>query len=379
MDSVIIPSRDTKAWEVITLPLSEITSFSYQSVDPISDEMLSLLYKIFNACILFISFTGMYTNILTLRTFYRMRLENSMTVCFFFLAVLDFGRCIIGSAIVVCDVCNILVIESLIKVDIAPYIPYFYLTSSRMFFNKSVGIIKAYMAIQRCLCVTLPFRVGGLFTKCRTYIFLGISSGIIFSWTLIYICGHTLKMVTIQMYNITYPTIKRREEIKNFVEKQEFISSVIYSTINQTIAFTCFIIMVIVLKKSVRFRKSATANILSDSSSKEKSSEMTNNVGEKCNSKERQVLIQVAFLIGIHCCAVAPHFVQGFAMVLVPGYEYNSAYHNLYTTIHGCAWIGEILSATVNLFVYLKYNSKFRECLLHFTQLKKDKSVNNEV
>lgn len=345
-------------------PVVELTSYYVLHEDPISDETLKLLSKIFNAAILVICLSGMCTNAMTICTFYRTGLEDSMTISFFFLAICDFGNCTIVCTSIVCDIFNMMFDEGLLVVELAPYIPSFFINSSRMVFGMAAALLKDYMAIQRCLCVALPFQVRRLFTRVRTFVFVGVVFTFTMFWTLLLLSGHTVKSLTIPEYNITFPVIHRIPELEVFLDHQEFIGSVVFSTGFQVITWVCFIVMMMALKKSVRFRKSAT-NIFAQNSKSDQSLAVSDGAAGKDFAKEKQVLVQVSILTGLFCVTGGLYMVQGICTLIIPGYTFTGEFRNVYMTAYMWAMFAEMLNATGNFLIYLKFNSKFKKSFIY--------------
>lgn len=329
---------------------------SHRKSDPIPTIAIQRFHAAMTGVWLLISLTGVTTNILNLRTFVRIGLEDSVTVSFFALSISDFNVCSLSFIGMFGFLGIILQREFKLWFQIPPAIPTFFFWCVRRVFTTTTVLITTFLALQRCVCVVFPFKVRDLFTRSRTCTFMVC----IFCFSAISFSLYTWRHQVRKTYNNATGISQLSLYILPGSESIFFLIEVILGIgLNiscQIIVLLCCIVMALALRKAVQFRKSAT------SADRKLSKDIDNrsSVQERTKSKEIQALTQVTFLSVIFVVAGMPYLFYGAANLLMPEFGLNQDYHNLYQFVHNIMFTCEVMSSCVNFVVYYNCNTKFR-------------------
>ncbi|RUS78162.1 hypothetical protein EGW08_014071 [Elysia chlorotica] len=210
--------------------------------------------------------------------------------------------------------------------------------------------VTAIISTERCLCIVFPMKIKTIFTVRRVFILLMV----IFVLQMSSLLPH---YVTMQLTYVTSPVTNRSGLVFSWTEYSLHVESItlfasftLPSLICFSIVFLCTIFLVIKLNQSARWRQS-TSN--SASSSKQEGS---------MSSKETRVVRTVALICGIYICCFAPNVFTITAMALLPNFHQTDPYlGNLTAICFTIAYPCQSISSAVNIFVYFKMSTKYRE------------------
>lgn len=327
--------------------------------DPIDLLTLETFHKVMIVFWFLICGTGICTNSLNLRTFLAMGLSDSVTVSFFTLAISDLGICSIALAEMMIFVTHYLEKD---------YNLYFYLPSSvvivyffcaRKLFNTTTILITTFLAVQRCLCVVLPFHVKGMFTKFRTLCFLAVIFTFSTICTVLYVWKHELIEVPNSVHNSTQLKLFYPPGSEPYLFIMETLNGTVLNLGCQATVLLCLIVIGVTLRKSVQFRRSATTQVTDNNKI---TATNVDAAKTKERTKETQALVQVSLVSAIFIVSYCPYIGYGIANIFLPEFGLNLAYFNLFHLVHNIMFTTELFNSSVNVFVYYKFNTKFRDC-----------------
>ena len=303
---------------------------------------------------------GVPTNLLNCLVFYRQGLRDRMNLCLFSLALVDML-----------------------------YVTFFYLVSSyclvgqlfpeagewwKFFVRKyfaglyagflfSSGCLTMVIAVERCVCVTLPLKAATL-VKTRTIAV--IIAGVV---------------VSLQTMCLLYPleiSIGTRKDpntgrITFFLTTTEFYSQhkVLYDVVENTflmivIPFTTFTVVtiataitVVQLKRAIAWRHGSSSSSSSD-------------------VREVALVKMLVVVSLIYIISSAPNVALGLTRLLVSDFLPSGNYANIYLASNLMSLLLAEVNSSVNFFVYLARSSRFRQELRGLLRLPTIRSVRAE-
>ena len=292
---------------------------------------------------LFLFLIGVPTNLLNCLVFYRQGLRDRMNLCLFSLALVDMF--FITFFYLVCSYCII----GQMQPEAEEWWKFFartYFYGSFVGFLASSGCLTMVIAVERCVCVTLPLKAATL-VKTRTIavIIVGV-------------------VVFFQSVCILYPlelSVGTREDpdtgkITLFLTTTEFRSQhiLLYNIVENTflmivIPFTTFTVVTVATAITVVQLKRAIAWRHGSSSSS--------------SSHVREVaLVKMLVVVSlIYITSSAPNVALGMTRLLVPEFVANRRYANIFLASDLSSLILGQVNSSVNFFVYLARSSRFRQ------------------
>ena len=286
---------------------------------------------------------GVPTNLLNCLVFYRQGLRDRMNLCLFSLALVD--MLFIMFFYLVCSYCII----GQLQPEVEEWWKFFarkYFHGLFVGFLASSGCLTMVIAVERCVCVTLPLKAATL-VKTRTIavIIVGI-------------------VLSLQVMCLLYPlelSIGTMEDpntgkITLFLTTTEFRSQYIllYNIVENTlimivIPFFTFTVVtiataitVVQLKRAIAWRHGSSSSSSSD-------------------VREVALVKMLVVVSLIYIISSAPNVALGMTRLLVPEFVANRRYANIFLASHLLSLILGQVNSSVNFFVYLARSSRFRQ------------------
>ncbi|GFN83231.1 peptide receptor gpcr [Plakobranchus ocellatus] len=208
--------------------------------------------------------------------------------------------------------------------------------------------ITAIISVERCLCIVFPMKVKSIFTVRRIFILVIVV--FILQFSSIIPTYSTMKLAYVQSPVTNQSSLAIiQSEYGFYIETiTMFAAFTIPSVICFSIVVICTIFLVIKLNQSARWRQS-TAN----ATSKEDGS---------VSSKENRVVRTVVMICAIYIFFFAPNVITLTTMAAYP--DFNQADPYLGNLQNICLIIGypcHAICSAVNIFVYLRMSTKYRE------------------
>ena len=286
---------------------------------------------------------GVPTNLLNCLVFYRQGLRDRMNLCLFSLALVDMlyvtffylvgSYCLVGQ----------------LRPDLEEWWKYFtrkYFTGLFEGFLTSSGLLTMVIAVERCVCVTLPLKAATL-VKTRTIAVI--------------IVGVVVSLQVVCLLDPLKISIGSREDpntgrITLFLTVTEFYSQhkVLYDVMENTflnivLPFTAFTVVtiataitVVQLKRAIAWRHGSSSRSSSD-------------------VREVALVKMLVVVSLIYIISSAPNVALGMTRLLVPEFVANRRYANIFLASHLLSLILGQLNSSVNFFVYLARSSRFRQ------------------
>jgi hypothetical protein len=155
------------------------------------------------------------------------------------------------------------------------------------------------------------------------------------------------------------------------------ITDIVFPTTTEFIIIVCVIIMASKLREASKFRQSASTSlskvypketmkietdqsITTFNSSEDNKDKAASSTTEKLTGKDLRVVQQVVLISVVYIVCNIPKMVLTVFSAVVPEFKLNGRYRFLYVSAHGFRKYFDILNASINTFIYFKYNNNFR-------------------
>lgn len=317
-----------------------------------------LFLKVLVLFCLGLAMTGIMGNILNIRTFYILGLNDGVTISFFTLSIFDL---IIACSYLMKKVSTVMTILEYENLEWFPIHPAVFLV-----FAGNVGLMFSYIsmfnitfvALARCLCVAMPMRFKHIFTTFRSVvivtIFACIATG---SYIPVFVnMGIKKRFDAPKNASRLYLSFTPyREQIKDIVW---LIFETIAPLIVEVILLVCVAVMIYKLRESAEFRNSHGSASADASGGKTKTG--------KLNSRDLRVVTQVILVSIIYILINIPKIVNALSTLMDPAFDHFKKYHYLYYILNDIRSLSECINGAANFFVYYNFNSAFRTaCFRH--------------
>ena len=225
--------------------------------------------------------------------------------------------------------------------------------------------VSVFLGVTRCACVAMPLHFKSVFTKSRTII----------SVVVLFVCTILLRLPVLMISSIgmklnpvtnrTYAYLKRRVSPTNVL---------INDTLNRTslpwVAFiimvACVIILSVKLREASKVRQSSTFTYSSASDEPMDRPDIQKHQGSsnyKMSAKEIQVVQSVVLVCLIFILSQLPFLLYSTARLIHPEFDRGKKLQFLFGIITKPSLTCSFLSASINIFIYYNYNSKYRSTL----------------
>ncbi|XP_005110376.1 tachykinin-like peptides receptor 86C [Aplysia californica] len=292
-----------------------------------------------------VSFFGTVTNVINIAVLVKLGFKDTVNLGLFGLALSDLGCLLTLFWMAICF--N----PAFAFSPAVPFAPYEvqYLTGGwpHVCFVRTSSWITAFVTFERCLCVTLPFKVKSLVTPKRVVIVLST----IFFLT---VASVTPVYYTSRMRWLFYPAYNRTLIGLTFTDNREEVEAVTLILNNFVSPITsfvlvsiCTLILVLQLKRKTEWRSKSVA-------ASAKSNDVT-------SARDKKVVRMVVTMSTVFIITFAPGTLTFLCMALIPEYSIVGRYSNLFNVSFSFVFILESINSSVNLFVFYKMSSRYRE------------------
>ncbi|RUS85976.1 hypothetical protein EGW08_006246 [Elysia chlorotica] len=336
----------------------------------ISNHALEIIENLIDVFVIsLLALLGIVTNILDLAVFYRQGFKDSVNISLAAIAVWDLIKCVCGIAIRVYGPLgwHSRAYRYTWKSLTTPTLVYL-----QVFANYVSYVLAAYVSFERCLCVTIPFKVKSIVTPKLTFIMMILISVLVIASFGVIFFIYDISWVYSSHFNATVAVFEFNSFHRNHGPVVIAYFNLI-GIINPIFCFivivTCTAIIVYQLNKMSKFRAAATAaSTKTDSSSAVATStsaaaaKAASNAaaGNSLSSRDRQVVKMLVVVIIVYIVALLPRFAHYAGKFTEPDFAYLRRYHNMFTLSSYIVLTFDYINASVNLFIYLTMSTNFR-------------------
>ncbi|XP_059153460.1 uncharacterized protein LOC131939274 [Physella acuta] len=334
-----------KSWLMNTIAPDKISKDKL-----VSDTALALVEFIINQWLnLVLCVLGIATNVIELYVFSKLGFRETVNISMTFIAFWDLIRVTSGAGHRLYGPVS-LISPSLGKTwqtFTLLNLHYLHIISSNVSY-----VLGAYVAVERCLCVSIPFKVKSILTPKLTTTACAIISVVVFStFVPIFMVFEPIWIfnkqsnTSIMMYQYTdfYKTYGVRYQEVN----QAF--GAVYPSISLATMVISTLIISYHLRKALKSRQ-----VLTHADEKRVKQ-------QTMSMKEKQVVKMLLVIINIYIVNLLPRVVGYLAMLFEPEFYTLRFYNNLFWVIMYTVFALDFLNSSAHLFVFYFMSSKFRE------------------
>ncbi|CAG5124029.1 unnamed protein product [Candidula unifasciata] len=310
------------------------------------------------------SMLGIASNVINIKTFVAMGLNDSVTVSFLTLSVFDLAYVITTFCFAVSSAFSLIEQTYPILFPIEPYGVYVYFGNVLVLINVNNTLTTTFLAVARCMCVAKPLHFKHTFTVKRTVV-------IMTAFAIFAVAIYTPILANMGMVyrldaktNTSRPTLwlsPNRESTKNIVWT---IIQIILPIATEFIVLVCIVIMINSLRAASKFRQASHITVCANDSSCLKGKTGSSNVAnEKLSGKEIRVVKQVTLISLVYILCNTPKIMISIGGLVEQEFRIGKTYGYLYLCLNCFRMQFEILNASINTFVYYAFNTKFKTTL----------------
>uniref|UniRef100_A0A2C9LWD0 G-protein coupled receptors family 1 profile domain-containing protein n=1 Tax=Biomphalaria glabrata TaxID=6526 RepID=A0A2C9LWD0_BIOGL len=225
----------------------------------------------------------------------------------------------------------------------------------KFFFINSTCWLTALVAIMRCLCVVLPFKVGVLFTPRRT----AVLTIVVFAF---FVFLYSTAYFRNEFVLVFFPEINASLYIMVEYSKGAVIDDTVYylgfvamPMVNMFIVICCTLILVIKVKASVNWRNIAQSG--KSFSIEKKSVPVT---GRESVTKEGKLTKMVVTITSVFIACNMPNNLVIMARSFEPEFSERGKYQFIFIMIHDVMYILETVNSSVSVLIFYNMSSKFK-------------------
>ncbi|GFR72338.1 alpha-1A adrenergic receptor [Elysia marginata] len=309
---------------------------------------------------LFVNIFGVTGNVLIIIVYSRMGFSDSTNISLVALAIADLGSIlpsIYGCFMVLAAIYEQLPLSMQILRLVSSW-PHIALT-------RVTACITCFISLERCLCVMMPLKVKSIITARRTvYILVLIYLIIIPPVSMMYFKWSVgWKFFAARNETLIGLVVSRDDTLINSVIKS---GGTYYCTFlplaTGTFVTVCTIYLTVSLRRSKRWRDTITASSVPDASKTEKGK---SGAPATVSKEERTVKIVIAVAITF-VVSMLPLIGTNITKHIEAEYSSLGRYSMVYNVVGAVSDLLENINASINLIIYYKMSSKFREHLLIF-------------
>ncbi|CAL1546009.1 unnamed protein product [Lymnaea stagnalis] len=323
------------------------------------------LMGLFTCVDMVLSLMGIVTNAVNTKTFLAMGADDGVTVSFLYLSASELMCCLaaLGQKISMAFWVTELATDYETWFFINPYVVNAFFGNIRACLFEIPILTTTYLSLAKCMCVVKPLSFKSMFSVSRTQ---RIMAGVCVFSVLTYVPIFATMGTTVE-FDLK---VNRTRHMIWFAPGRDLVKAVISTTRDtisaigsEVIVSICLMIVTKALHRSVRLRAQLKNGTFSGKINQRKSSlDCDDKISHKLSGKELQIIKQVALISVIFIAGNTPKIIVFLGVAFVPDLSPLGRYRNLYDVIIKSRELSELMTSVVNIFIYYKFNSKFRQC-----------------
>lgn len=211
------------------------------------------------------------------------------------------------------------------------------------------SVLAAYVAVERCLCVCIPFKVKWLLTPNVTFSVCVVISVFIFGWFVVLWGIYDIIWVNSDVHNATvaiYVYNKFYYANEGPLFQYYNLSGILWPLVSFAVIVVCTIIIVYKLKESSKFRSGQA--------------ELKVDLANQLSNRDRQVIKMLLVIIGVYVVGLSPRISLYMAKYIIYDFYFLRKYHNIFMFVSYVLWIFDLSNGAVNFFVFYAMSSSFK-------------------
>ncbi|CAL1546015.1 unnamed protein product [Lymnaea stagnalis] len=331
--------------------------------DPvITPDVFIVIMEVYTCVDMVLSLIGIITNAISTMAFLAMGADDGITVAFLFLSSSEFLCCLaaLGQRLSLAFWVAELATDYTTWFSIDPYVFNVYFGNIRTGLFTIPVLITMYIAVAKCMCVVKPFVFKNVFFVTRTW------------WAMVGICAISIVtylpvMATMGVVDQFDLKVNATRQLVWFSRYRDIVQNVVRigrdsvpAVSSEIIVIFCVALMSRALSEAVRFRESFK-HVSLQNTQESILTQVSARGSARLSGKELQVIKQVTLISAVYVVSNTPKIVLFLAIAFVPDLTQGRLYQNLYEVTVKTKAHAELYMSVVNIFIYYKYNSKFRQ------------------
>ncbi|CAG5118248.1 unnamed protein product [Candidula unifasciata] len=308
-----------------------------------------------------ISNIGIVANVLVIMVFIKQGFKESVNISMTTIAVWDLAKCLAASLQRMAGpmaTWSEADAESWTNISVVAF-------SHLICYSTYVtSVLAAYVAVERCLCVCIPFKVKWLITpKVALSISLTISV-VIFGLFVVMSGIYDIVWVYSDVYNQTIAVYLKND----FYYANEYplfeyynLSGILWPLASFVVIIFCTLIIVHKLKESTKFR-SGHAEAKGQSTI-------------QLSTRDKQVVKMLLVIVGVYVFSLFPRIAHYIAKYIIHEFYFLRLYHNFFVCVTYFLYIFDLVNGAVNFFIFFAMSTSFRATF--YKMFKRRKQTNN--
>ena len=216
------------------------------------------------------------------------------------------------------------------------------------------ALISVSLGVMRCACVAMPLKFKLVFTRSRTIKWVMFLAVLTVSLRLPVLTIHRISWRTDAQTNESVPYLKEVNSAYmlriNDILNRITVVYILYITM-----ITCVIILSLKLYQASKMRRSFTAGL-----AKAPDGAPDKPVTQGLSSKDMQVVKSVVLVCTIFILSQLPFLLLSTIRLISPNFDIGQKLQYISGIFNNISLTCSFLNASVNIFVYYKYNSKYK-------------------
>ncbi|CAG5121682.1 unnamed protein product [Candidula unifasciata] len=300
------------------------------------------------------------TNIINIIVFSKIGFSESSTVVLFGLVLSDLGFLFLSCVSQTLDILDSAV--GLRPLEPFKQFAYQVLWWYNMFYDVTI-LLTVFNAVQKCACVAIPLTFKSIFTTSRSIkVTVVIYSAAVIYYVPIFASPGTWTRFDYsrnwtRLYNYYYPQNKLAFTVVHI------FSRIILPLVSQVIVIFCMIVLIYKLREAQRNRRSMGSGTELPANTYNRISQQSH----KNTAREIRAIQTVTLVSAIFVVCNMPDILITFTNKFYPAFGDAMKYEGAFKMCSAIQDVFAVINSAVNIFVYLKYNSKYRR---KFTEIR---------
>ena len=253
---------------------------------------------------------------------------------------------------------------------IDPIAAYSWLNISTYVFNYLVcfstyvtSVMASYVAIERCLCVTIPLKVKWLLTPQVTLIACLVMSIGVFGAFAVMFAVYDIVWTWDATLNGTIAIYKKNDFYLTHegpLFKYYNLSGILWPLASFVVIFIATIIIVVKLREGSKFRAQNKSNVQEGSNSEGPKGQSKSAQQQNLLRRDRQVVKMLLVIILIYIACLAPRIAHYLTKYIVYDFYFLRRLHYLFDFVGYWLMVADSTNGAVNFFVFYRMSSSFR-------------------
>ncbi|GFR78614.1 peptide receptor GPCR [Elysia marginata] len=340
--------------EAISTPIASTPVVPYREEFFFTFKLLSYI----NPAIILL---GLVSNVFNITVFLKTGATDNVTILLLSLAVSDF----VFLSIITPTMCGAVIhalapshmpFSQILLLRFFPYWPAYTVYDLSTFITVSLGVM-------RCACVAMPLKFKLVFTKSRTIKWVLFLVALAVSLRIPVLTIHRISWRTDPKTNISSPSLKAKNRVQmshiNDILNRGVVIYITYITM-----VTCVCILTFKLYQASKMRRSCKAT------STQSSDKTDSPADQGLSSRDLKVVKSVVLVCTIFVLLQFPFLLVSSIRLVVPEFDNENGLELLFGIFTRVNTTCSYLNASLNIFIYYNYNSKYRSVFRTLMSLK---------